>query len=414
MKNVAGFDRRGWRTGFTCYRFAIPDFAGRTGKAIYNDVDQIYLADPALLFDLDLDGHGYLAIDARDTSVMLIDCEKMLPWWNRAAASAHGAKGPLTSKPAEEPGLWGELDGTGTRATSNMSRGGPSACTTRPCTSSPGTRSPRPTPTTRTRSAYLWHDLERGADAAGFEVFTPNAPSPGFARPGLEPAAEAPAGRPSPIRGGRPVRRPGADAAPAHRAWTGATKPSWRPPLAPVRHDFARARGRLLRRSASTPSSPPASSSAFLVPTRTGCCASCSPRPSARWCCGSPCRRGGRRQRGLVAPPGRGDRGALPQGQLGAGRGRRLPAGLDLRSTPPRSGASTAGAEPAGLGADRRGRGRRPAGRGASARRSAGRFEEKRLAFGPLAGCAVGCSAPRPAARSGAARRRWHHPGPTS
>ncbi len=29
MKNVAGFDRRGWRTGFTCYRFAIPDFAGR-------------------------------------------------------------------------------------------------------------------------------------------------------------------------------------------------------------------------------------------------------------------------------------------------------------------------------------------------------------------------------------------------
>ena len=52
MKNVAGFDRRGWRTGFTCYRFAIPDFAGRTGKAIYNDVDQIYLADPALLFDL--------------------------------------------------------------------------------------------------------------------------------------------------------------------------------------------------------------------------------------------------------------------------------------------------------------------------------------------------------------------------
>ena len=32
MKNVAGFDRRGWRTGFTCYRFAIPDFAGRHGQ----------------------------------------------------------------------------------------------------------------------------------------------------------------------------------------------------------------------------------------------------------------------------------------------------------------------------------------------------------------------------------------------
>ena len=43
MNNVAGFDRKGWRTGFTKYRFAIPDFAGRQGKAIYNDVDQIYL-----------------------------------------------------------------------------------------------------------------------------------------------------------------------------------------------------------------------------------------------------------------------------------------------------------------------------------------------------------------------------------
>ena len=99
MKNVAGFDRRGWRTGFTCYRFAIPDFAGRTGKAIYNDVDQIYLADPALLFDLPLDGHGYLAIDARDTSVMLIDCAKMLTWWNRprhrrrCKGAAHQAAG---------------------------------------------------------------------------------------------------------------------------------------------------------------------------------------------------------------------------------------------------------------------------------------------------------------------------------
>ena len=87
MKNLAGFNRRGWRTGFTCYRFAIPSLAGDTGKAIYNDVDQIYLADPALLFDLDLGSHGYLAISARDTSVMLIDCARMLPWWSRAARS---------------------------------------------------------------------------------------------------------------------------------------------------------------------------------------------------------------------------------------------------------------------------------------------------------------------------------------
>ena len=46
MRNMAGYTPRGWRTGFTNYRFAIPDYAGRSGKAIYNDVDQIYLADP--------------------------------------------------------------------------------------------------------------------------------------------------------------------------------------------------------------------------------------------------------------------------------------------------------------------------------------------------------------------------------
>ena len=46
MKELAGFDRRGWTTGFTNYRFAIPHFAGGRGKAIYNDTDQIYRSYP--------------------------------------------------------------------------------------------------------------------------------------------------------------------------------------------------------------------------------------------------------------------------------------------------------------------------------------------------------------------------------
>ena len=54
MKSLRGFDQRGWTTGFTNYRFAIPHFAGRHGRAIYNDVDQIYLADPAELFRVPL------------------------------------------------------------------------------------------------------------------------------------------------------------------------------------------------------------------------------------------------------------------------------------------------------------------------------------------------------------------------
>ena len=49
MKDLAGFDRRGWKTGFTFYRYAIPALAGYEGRAIFNDVDQIYFADPAEL-----------------------------------------------------------------------------------------------------------------------------------------------------------------------------------------------------------------------------------------------------------------------------------------------------------------------------------------------------------------------------
>jgi hypothetical protein len=109
MKNLAGFNRKGWRTGFTNYRFAIPDFAGGAGKAIYNDVDQIYTADPALLFDLDLGEHGYLAVSASDTSVMLVDCARMAEWWTHAAATRK-TKAQLLAPIRTRPDLWGPLD----------------------------------------------------------------------------------------------------------------------------------------------------------------------------------------------------------------------------------------------------------------------------------------------------------------
>ena len=34
MKDLAGFDRRGWTTGFTNYRFTVPHLAGCEGRAI--------------------------------------------------------------------------------------------------------------------------------------------------------------------------------------------------------------------------------------------------------------------------------------------------------------------------------------------------------------------------------------------
>jgi hypothetical protein len=52
-----------------------------SGRAIYNDVDQLYLRDPAELFDSDMGEHGFLAITDRDTSVMVIDCARMAFVW---------------------------------------------------------------------------------------------------------------------------------------------------------------------------------------------------------------------------------------------------------------------------------------------------------------------------------------------
>ena len=177
MKNVRGFDRRRWRTGFTNYRYAIPDFAGRVGKAIYNDVDQIYLADPALLFDLEMGEHGYLAISASDTSVMLIDCERMWPIWNREVA-ATGSKHALLAKPKETPGLWGAVDPQWNARDQEYVEGLTkclhyTALHQQPWQPFPNDYSYHPNPL-----AYIWHNLEQRADAEGYRVFTREQPSP--------------------------------------------------------------------------------------------------------------------------------------------------------------------------------------------------------------------------------------------
>ena len=77
MKNLAGFNRKGWRTGFTNYRFAIPDFAGRAGQGDLQRRRPDLPRRPGPALRPRLGGHGYLAISAKDTSVMLIDCARM-------------------------------------------------------------------------------------------------------------------------------------------------------------------------------------------------------------------------------------------------------------------------------------------------------------------------------------------------
>jgi hypothetical protein len=109
MKDLAGFDRRMWKTGFTNYRYAIPHFAGGTGRAIYNDVDQIYLADPSELFDTDMGGKGALSITERETSVMLLDCAKLADVWSLAGAQRVASHRHFRTK-LTAAGLWGPLE----------------------------------------------------------------------------------------------------------------------------------------------------------------------------------------------------------------------------------------------------------------------------------------------------------------
>ena len=108
MKDLAGFGRSRWTTGFTNYRFAIPHFAQGSGRAIYNDVDQVYLVDPAELFDLDMGDHGFLAISDTESSVMLIDCARMAQIWSLEDACRLSKKRLLTRAVAV-PGLRGPL-----------------------------------------------------------------------------------------------------------------------------------------------------------------------------------------------------------------------------------------------------------------------------------------------------------------
>ena len=180
MKNLAGFARGKWRTNFTNYRFAIPEWAGRTGKAIYNDVDQIYLVDPAELFDLELGDHGYLSVSAEDTSVMLIDCARMAGCWNLEAAS-NKEKRELLTDAASQPGLWGALD-AGWNSRDLEYRPETSKVVhytllhTQPWMPSPDQYSYHPH-----RFGDLWLSLEREADETGFQAFTSERPSARYA-----------------------------------------------------------------------------------------------------------------------------------------------------------------------------------------------------------------------------------------
>jgi len=166
LKGLKGYVSGFWITGFTNYRFAIPHFCDYQGRAIYNDVDQVWLSDPAELFDRDMGKAGFLSINDHDTSVMLVDCQKMAGVWNREAVVRNTRK--RIEARARAAGLWGEMEAR-YNARDKEYEPGQSACVhfttlhTQPWRPFPEWFVYQNNPT-----GSLWFDLEREADAAHF------------------------------------------------------------------------------------------------------------------------------------------------------------------------------------------------------------------------------------------------------
>lgn len=179
MSDLAGIERAGWKTGFTNYRYAIPALAGEAGRAIYNDVDQIYLSDPAELFDMEMAGKGVLAISVKENSVMLIDCDVMAPLWRMEDVKAGQGHAHFKGVMAEND-LFGEMPGTWN------SRDGEFPIEETDCLhyTTLHTQPWKPFPDLLKYATNplgkVWHDLEREADSAGYLLFTADDPSGGF------------------------------------------------------------------------------------------------------------------------------------------------------------------------------------------------------------------------------------------
>ena len=176
MSHLEGFDRQGWTTGFTNYRFAIPFFAGGQGRAIYCDEDQIFLTDPGELFDLELGEAGYLAISDSETSVMLIDCERMAEHWSLDDAR-HGRKKSILRRTLRVPGLRGALDPHWNARDAEYVQGVSHLLHYSTLHTQPWRPFPERFVYRTNRDAQLWHDLEDGAIEAGFEPFTAENPT---------------------------------------------------------------------------------------------------------------------------------------------------------------------------------------------------------------------------------------------
>ncbi len=176
MKQLTGFDRSRWTTGFTNYRFAIPHFAQGVGRAIYNDVDQIYLADPAELFDTDMGEHGFLAISDTESSVMLLDCARMRSIWTLEDAQTRPKK-KLLARATGIPRLRGVLSPNWNARDEEFVSGRSKLLHFTTLHTQPWAPFPKQFVYQEHPFGAVWRSLEQSADAVGFHLFTRTQPS---------------------------------------------------------------------------------------------------------------------------------------------------------------------------------------------------------------------------------------------
>jgi mitochondrial fission protein ELM1 len=181
MKELTGFDRRRWLTGFTNYRFAIPEFAGGSGRALYNDVDQIYLTDPGELFDLDLREHGFLTIAENDSSVMIMDCKKMAAVWPLKEAQQE-KKNALLQKALAINNLWGKLEPEWNARDEEYATGKSKVLHYTALHTQPWHPFPHEFVYQESPVGKVWEELEHRANSAGFQMFSRTQPSSQFAQ----------------------------------------------------------------------------------------------------------------------------------------------------------------------------------------------------------------------------------------
>jgi hypothetical protein len=155
-------------------------FRRAVGKAIYNDVDQIYLADPGEFFDTELAGHGFLALSDRDTSVMLIDCARMAHVWTIEAARRY-RRSAMEAKARVVPGAWGPLDSSWHARDDEYKPGQSKLIHYTAIHMQPWRPTPHRYAYQRNPVGYMWFALEHSAAAAKYHVFTAARPSTQYA-----------------------------------------------------------------------------------------------------------------------------------------------------------------------------------------------------------------------------------------